>query len=111
MAKQSSTSAMNPLPSLIRASAWDAANARMRAAGRSKWTRGDYNEAGRTQERLLTACFSRPDDPDDKLKYIRFSYAEAMERSGLLTLYTKKFHETLDEHFAAYLASFEPQAA
>ena|SRR6185503_13455940 len=110
MAKSSASGTMNPLPSLIRASAWDAANARMRAADRTKWTRGDYNHGAREQERLLTACFSRPDDPDERLKYIRFSYAEAMQEAGLLTLYTKDFHGVLDAAFAEYLASFEKAA-
>lgn len=37
---------------LARAAAWDAADKRMRKAGRSQWTRGDYNHACREFERL-----------------------------------------------------------
>ena len=38
---------------LAMAAGMDAANRRMRAAGRSKWNRGDYNEVGKTFDRLM----------------------------------------------------------
>jgi hypothetical protein len=38
---------------LAMAAGKDAANARMRKAGRSKWNRADYNEACRTFNRLF----------------------------------------------------------
>lgn len=40
-------------PALAFAAACDAANARMRKAGRTKWNRADYNAAARTQNRLV----------------------------------------------------------
>lgn len=39
---------------LARAAARDAANRRMALAGRTVWTRGDYNAAARVMNRLLT---------------------------------------------------------
>lgn len=39
---------------LAMAAGRDAANRRMRKAGRTKWTRGDYNEAARTFARLYS---------------------------------------------------------
>ena len=92
--------AMNPLPSLIRASAWDAANMAMRKDGRTKWSEDDYNLACETQERLIRSTYSRAGDNDDRLCYIRFSFAEAMEKARLLTLYTKDFFGVLDRAFA-----------
>lgn len=79
---------MVPLPSFIRASAWDAANASMRKGGRQRWSRADYNAAARTQERLVRACYARPSDSDDQLCFVRFSIAEAMERAGRFTIGT-----------------------
>jgi hypothetical protein len=85
MAKKSN--AMNPLPSLVRASAWDAANMRMAAAGRSKWNRDDYNHAARTQERIIRTCYGRSGETKkDNACFIRFSIAEALDRAGLFTL-------------------------
>jgi hypothetical protein len=104
MAQQAkSQNGMNPLPSLLRASAWDAANMRMRAAGRSKWTRGDYNEAARTQERLIRACYGRKSDQDKNVVYIRFQIAEQLERSGHLHLRSDMtaVHEYIDQVLAA----------
>lgn len=101
--KAKSQSGMNPLPSLLRASAWDAANARMRAAGRSKWTRGDYNEAARTQERLIRACYGRKSDQDKNIVYIRFQIAEQMQREGLFDLQSDMtaVHEYIEQALAA----------
>lgn len=111
MPKTSTSGGMNPLPSLIRARAWDAGNAHMRAAGRSIWSRADYDAAGAEQERLLRACYDRATDTDPREAYCRFGYAEAMQKAGLLTLTTKHFHETLDASYAAYVASLDQVAA
>lgn len=111
MPKTSTSGGTNPLPSLIRASAWDAGNAHMRAAGRSIWNRADYNAAGAEQERLLRVCYDRAADADAREAYCRFGYAEAMEKAGMLTLSTKRFHETLDASYAAYVASLDQVAA
>lgn len=110
MAKVSTTSGTNPLPSLIRASAWDAGNQSMRAAGRTVWAEDDADAAAECQERLIRACYERATDADPREAYVRFGFAEAMQREGLLTLMTPKFHETLDAAYAAYLASFAEAA-
>lgn len=79
--------AINPLPSLLHASATDAGNARMRAAGRKAWSRGDYNECARTIHRLIDACYARPWDlPGDEWRYIRVNVARELEKRGLFTL-------------------------
>lgn len=81
------TTAINPLPSLIRAAAWDAASSSARRAGRAAWSEDDYNEACSTQERLITACYARKGEgAGDPRRYIRFSIAEQMERNGTFTL-------------------------
>lgn len=78
------SNAFNPLPSLIRASAWDAGNIRMRKACRTKWDRDDYNRAAETQNRLVRACYGyKTDAPDSPMCFIRFSVAEQMERAGM----------------------------
>jgi hypothetical protein len=84
--RQSSSGAMTPLPSLIRASAWDAGNNSMRAAGRTKWSRKDFNAAAATQERLVHACYGRDTDTDPRRCYIRFAVAEQMQANGDLCL-------------------------
>jgi len=61
----------------------------MRKAGRTKWTRGDYNEAAATQERLTRACYAMPGDDSPSLAYIRFGIAEQMQRAGQFTLTSK----------------------
>jgi hypothetical protein len=99
MAKKSNN-AMNPLPSLVRASAWDAANMRMRAAGRSKWNRDDYNEAARTQERIIRTCYGRKsDEKNSNVVYIRFQIAEQLERAGHFDLWSDvtKVHAYIDQ--------------
>jgi len=74
---------MNPLPSFIRASAWDAANMAMRKAGRSKWSKTDYNHACSTQERLVKNLYGKPSDHNQpELCYIRFQIADQLERAG-----------------------------
>ena len=98
------TTLCNPLPSLLRASAWDAGNARMQKAGRSVWTRGDYNEAARIQNRLVRACYARKDDPENSpLPFIRFGIAEQMQREGVFTLTSKMehVHAAIDHLIAA----------
>lgn len=85
MAKQKN--AVTPLPSLIRASAWDAANMRAAKGGRKAWSRGDYNEAARTQNRLVRACYGRDgDDENSPMPFIRFGIAEQMQRAGMFGL-------------------------
>ena len=75
--------ALNPLPSLICASAMDAAHAQMRAAGRSKWNRADFNKAAEVQEGLTRACYGyEDDDPASPLCYIRFGIARSLEAAG-----------------------------
>jgi len=100
------SNAMNPLPSLIRATAWDAGNRNMRAKGRKVWSNAVRIAAVREQERLIDSLFSRPGDADSRTKYVRFGYAEQMQRAGLLDLRTRDFHGTLDRHFDAYVESF-----
>lgn len=110
MPKSSTSGTTNPLPSLIRASAWDAGNQSMRDAGRAVWSADDRDAAADCQERLIRACFARDTDTDERMAYVRFGYAEAMQKAGLLTLSTKNFHAVVDEHFDAYCASFEEAA-
>lgn len=43
---------------LAHAAGWDAGNASMRKAGRTKWNRADYNLAARTTNRLLDALLA-----------------------------------------------------
>lgn len=91
---------VNPLPSLIRASAWDAANMQMRAENRQKWNEDDYNMAASTQERLIRACYNSESDANEpNMCYIRFGVAEAMERSGQFHLQSKMadIHRAIDE--------------
>jgi hypothetical protein len=74
------------------------------------WSARDRDAAGDCQEQLIRACFVRDADTDPRMAYVRFGYAEAMEKAGLLTLSTKNFHKVLDEAFEAYCASFEEAA-
>lgn len=75
--------ALTPLPSFIRASASDAANMRMRAAGRTKWNRADWNRMCEVQERLIRSCYGRPgDDNEPNRCYLRFQVAEQLEKRG-----------------------------
>jgi hypothetical protein len=78
--------AMNPLPSLIRASAQDAANAQMRAANRKKWDEADYDLACATQRRLTLACYGKPGENQREMAFIRFQVAEQWQRKGLIGL-------------------------
>ena len=94
--------AMNPLPSLIRASAQDAAAMSMRAAGRTKWNDDDWNAMCETQERLIRACYGRERDHNNpNMCYIRFSVAEELEKQRVITLTMKAkvFAETLEAAF------------
>jgi hypothetical protein len=76
------TKGMNPLPSLLRASAWDAGNISMRTHGREKWNEDDWNAAAATQERLIKACYGRDEDHNEPNRcYLRFGVAERMEKS------------------------------
>lgn len=77
---------INPLPSLLRASAWDAANAQMRKNNRKAWNEDDYNLACQTQENLIRGCYARPGDNQPEIRYIRFQIAEAWEKAGYIGL-------------------------
>jgi invasion protein IalB len=82
-ARQAMTSALTPLPSLIRASASDAANMQMRKAGRSKWSRADWNKMCDVQERLIRSCYGRASDDNEPNRcYLRFQIAEQLEKRG-----------------------------
>jgi len=95
--RNGSRNAVLPLPSLIRASAWDAGNQSMRAAGRQKWSDDDYNAAVRCQDRLIAACYgSLPEG------YIRFSVAEALQKAGALHM-----GMSADEFFATIDAAMQ----
>jgi len=90
---------MNPLPSLIRASATNTANMAMRKGSRSAWSSEDYDVACETQERLIRACYGRDGDHNEPNRcYIRFSIAEALERNGLFKLKSdmKEVNATID---------------
>ena len=96
---------MQPLPSLLRASAWDAGNFSAAKAGRKVWSRKDYNAAADTQDRLVRACYGRPyDRAGSKLPYIRFQIAEQYERSGEFTL-SSDFDAICDAIDASLIAS------
>ena len=104
MATQS-RNAMNPLPSLIKASAFDAANMRMMHEGRKQWNGDDWNAMCETQERLISACYGRPSDSDPHIKYLRFSVAAQLEKQGDFTLYStraevKHIMAWIDEYLA-----------
>lgn len=81
--------ALNPLPSFLRASAQDAANTKMRAAGRTKWNDDDWNTAAETLERLVGACYGRDGDNQAAMCFYRFQLAEKLEREGKLNTGTK----------------------
>jgi len=85
MAKAKSN-AMNPLPSLIRASAWDAGDRSMRAGNRKAWSRKDYNAAAREQDRLIKGCYGRPTDTDERMACIRFSVATELQHKRMFDL-------------------------
>jgi hypothetical protein len=93
---------INPLPSLIRASAQDAATAAMRKAGRSSWSRDDFNVAAETQERLIRQCYGVVGENDPNMCFIRFSYAETMERRGEFHLKSKlgDIHDAINKALA-----------
>lgn len=78
---------LNPLPSLIRASAQDAGNSSMRKGGRDRWDTSDWNAMCDTQERLVRAAYGRATDHNNPdICYLRFQIAEQMERRGEFTL-------------------------
>lgn len=70
-----------PLPSLIRASAWDAGNSSMRAGGRTKWSRKDWNVSASTLERLVTAAYG-----EGPVGCIKFQLAEQLEKARILRI-------------------------
>lgn len=108
---QSKTAGVTPLPSLIRASAFDAANVPAVTAGR-QWSRADWNRSCETQERLIRACYGRTTDgADSRLCYIRFQIAESLEKSGHFHLHSDvdAVQKYIDLHLA-YLTQ-EAEAA
>lgn len=83
-------SVMNPLPSLIRASAHDAASRRMRAENRSKWNEGDWDLMCETQERLIRNLYGKDTDSNQPdMCFLRFQIAERLERAGQFRLDSK----------------------
>lgn len=97
-----SSGKMNPLPSLLRASAQDAGNVSMRKAGRKVWSRADLEAAADELSNLIATCYG-----EGVVGSIRFGYAEAMQKAGLLTIATKDFFGTFNAAFADYEASFD----
>lgn len=99
--------ALFPLPSFLLASAWDAGNAAMRKAGRTKWSRADYNAAAATQDRLTRACWGNKADADKNLCFIRFQIAREMERRGDLDMSSdlNETHRLIDDALAAQFAA------
>lgn len=87
-----------PLPSLIRAAAWDIGNRSMSKAGRTVWNRADYNAAARFQNETIAKCYG-----DGPAGFIKFGIAEAMERVGALHLgmKAKSFFAVVDAAYAA----------
>lgn len=80
---------LNPLPSFLRASAQDAANAQMRKAGRQRWNDDDWNMAADMTERLVRQCYGRPSDHNNPdMCFMRFQIVEQMERKGQVGLNT-----------------------
>jgi hypothetical protein len=112
VAQRQSRNAINPLPSLIQASAFDAANMRMVHDGRKQWNDDDWNAMCETQERLVTQLYGRETDSDPNIKYVRFSTAAQLEKQGDFTLHStpaeiKHISAWIDE----YLAGQMPVAA
>jgi hypothetical protein len=96
--------AMNPLPSLLRASAWDAGNFSARDAGRKVWNEDDYNAAAETQNRLVRQCYGYPEDTDERMAFIRFQVAGALQAHGRfkLTSDMKEIHALINATMGAY---------
>ena len=107
-----STTTVNPLPSLLRASAEDEANRAMRKAGRSAWSRSDYNVACEKQECLIRSCYGRDTDKDPNFCYIRFGVAEQLQRDGYIGLRSdwKQVMEGIDKLLAGSPATFKRAA-
>lgn len=78
-------SALNPLPSFLRASALDATNRQMRGAGRTCWNADDWDKAADELDQLIRSCYGNESDHDEPDRcFLRFQIAERMEREGLL---------------------------
>lgn len=107
MAKQSNGGAMNPLPSLLHASAQDAGDRSMRAAGRKAWSRKDYNVSVDAQNRLIKQCYGRPEDKDERLAFVRFGIARQMQDSRAFDLYSDfgAVLQQIDEFIARPIAA------
>jgi hypothetical protein len=99
---------LQPLPSLIRASAWDAGNASMRAGHRQAWNEDDYNASVDTFDRLLAACYG---GIEPKHRW-RFTMAEMLQKAGYLDLYQHidEFNAIIDAALEAYDAQFAEAA-
>jgi hypothetical protein len=83
MESEMSTATQLPLPSLIRASSWDAGNFSMMRGKRTKWSRKDYNAAAETQNRLVKATFGVAGE-EDRVAFLRFGLAEQLEKQRVL---------------------------
>lgn len=97
MTKTAATAQL-PLPSLIRACAWDAGNNSMQNGGRTKWSRADYSAAASLQNKLIAQCYG-----EGPTGFIKFGIAEALQHAGVLTLgmKAKDFFSTIDRAFEA----------
>jgi hypothetical protein len=102
MSKTSASGTILPLPSLIRASSWDAGNESMRKGGRKVWSRKDYNAAAECQSRLIRSTYGLEGE-DEKLAFIRFSIAERLQKDGALHIGMtyRQFVTTFNEAVAA----------
>ena len=84
-ANEGASSAVNPLPSYLRASALDAGNASMRKACRTRWSDEDADTATEMLERLVRSLYaSEADHNQPNMCFYRFQIAESLERSGKL---------------------------
>ena len=97
---------MNPWPSLLRASAWDAGQRSMNAAGRRQWNDDDWNIMCAEQDALIDACYGQ-----GPLGRVRFGFAEGLQKAGRLTLTTRDYFAVLELEWSAYQASFATDAA
>lgn len=87
-----------PLPSLIRAAAWDEGNRSMSRGRRTKWSRKDYVAACEKQHQLVRQCFGEGDTG-----FLRFGVAEQLEKAGVLALgmKAKAFYAEIEAHMEA----------
>lgn len=75
---------LNPLPSFLRASAQDAANMQMRAAGRTRWNDDDWNQSADRLDRLIRSYYGKVGENEPNACFIRFTIAEQWEKARLI---------------------------